>query len=255
MLIIVDKKIPEEAKKSLVSTAFSPQGLLVELETNGLVYPAISGHPDIFFCLTPQTLIISPNLPPHYFHLLNHHKISYIKGKCPVGKVDPEIENTTKSTHRKKQKRVENKVMTCYNAAVNDQYLVHRLEYTDPVILENCHHLKKIAVKQGYTRCNLLLLKKNHFITSDMGIHITLKNAGLEGLYIAPQGIVLDGFPNGFIGGAMGLFMNNIYITGSLKYLPDSEKIAGFLRSLDYRIIEMHDGPLFDGGGILFVTE
>ena len=253
MLIIVDKKIPEKAKERLTSLGLQWSGFLVELETNSLVYPAISGHPDIFFCKTPQTLVIAPNLPDQYVRLLDKCKISYIQGNIAVGKVDSEEESTLQSSNPKNRKNLENKVMACYNAAIDEQFLVHKLEYTDPVILENCHYLKKIAVRQGYTRCNLLLLKNNHYITSDQGIHKTLQRAGLEGLYVEPGGILLPGFQNGFIGGAMGLFRDTIYIIGSLRYLPEGQKIIDLFNKLDYPIVELYQGPLFDGGGILFI--
>ena len=143
--------------------------------------------------------------------------------------------------------------MTCYNAAINEHFLVHRLEYTDPVILGNCHFLKKIAVRQGYTRCNLVLLKDSRYITSDQGVHKALKRNGLDGLYVTPERVLLPGFPNGFIGGAMGSFNNCVYIIGSLDYLPEGQKIAEFFSSLDYTVVELYKGPLFDGGGILFI--
>ena len=92
MLIIVDKKIPEEAKKRLGKICLQLSGVLVELETTDLVHPVISGHPDIFICQTPQTLVISPNLPDHFVDLLNEHKISYVKGNLATGTIDPEKE-------------------------------------------------------------------------------------------------------------------------------------------------------------------
>ena len=97
MLIIVDKKIPEEAKKRLTSDELQLSGFLVELETNDLAYPAISGHPDIFFCQTPQTLVVAPNLPARYINVLKEHKISYVKGNISVGKVDSAEEPTLQS--------------------------------------------------------------------------------------------------------------------------------------------------------------
>ena len=253
MLIIVDHKIPDEAKKELVLSFSQDSGVLMELETDGLVYPAISGHPDIFFCQAPQTLVVSPNLPERYLNLLDQHKITYVKGHIHTGEIANDKKNGSQSIQLKQKKAAENKAMTCYNAAINNQFLVHRLEYTEPVILENCHFLKKIAVKQGYTRCNLMLLKDSHYITSDQGIDLVLKSAGLNGLYVSPENIVLPGFPNGFIGGAMGLYQNSIYFTGSLKYLPGGEEIAAFIKGLGYRVTELYDGPLFDGGGILFI--
>ena len=76
MLIIVDNKLSNGAKKTLSSF-----GELMELATEGITYPAISGHPDIFFCSLPDTLIVAPNLPKHYFDKLEKHQIDYIKGE------------------------------------------------------------------------------------------------------------------------------------------------------------------------------
>jgi hypothetical protein len=58
MMIIVDNKITPVAKRRLSSF-----GELVELKTDGITYPAISGHPDIFFCQSADNLIVAPNLP------------------------------------------------------------------------------------------------------------------------------------------------------------------------------------------------
>ena len=228
MLIIVDKKIPGEAKEKL-----SAAGNILELETEGIVYPAISGHPDIFFCKTPQVLVISPSLPDKYLHKIQEQKLQFILG------------NQASSIQHPESAR--------YNVAINDRYLVHRLEYTDPVILQNCYTLKKIPVKQAYTRCNLLLLRDDHYITSDRGILKNLQRSGLEGKFVSPEGILLPGFPNGFIGGAMGLLNDTIFIIGSLAYFPEGGAVRKFLEDHEYRIVELYQGPLVDGGGILFL--
>jgi hypothetical protein len=128
------------------------------------------------------------------------------------------------------------------------------VEFTDPIILQTCHTQKKVPVKQAYTRCNLLLLKDDHYLTSDQGIHKNLKRTGLVGICVSPEGIVLPGFPNGFIGGAMGLLNDNVYITGSLSHYPEGQAVKEFLEALKYEIVELYEGPLFDGGGILFMN-
>lgn len=80
MLIIVDQKMPAEAKKTLAT-----YGDLLELKTEGIAYPAISGHPDIFFCQSANKLIVAPNLPGNYFKQLNAYDVKYIIGEFPVG--------------------------------------------------------------------------------------------------------------------------------------------------------------------------
>jgi ribosomal protein L30E len=234
-LIIVDRKIPEEAKEKL-----SDYGKVVGFFTEGLTYPAISGHPDIFFCKTPQVLVIAPNLPEEYFRILDQYLIRYEIGNSEVG-----INGERKEIHHS--------AFIHYTAAVSDEYLVHALQYTEPVILQNCHYLKKISVKQGYTRCNLLLLDKKHYITSDKGTDESLNQHGLEGLVVSPSGILLPGFQNGFIGGTMGIYAEKIFITGSLHRYPEGRKITNYLEALNYEIVELYDGPLIDAGGILFL--
>ena len=228
MLIIIDRKIPREAKERLLST-----GTVLELETEGIVYPGVSGHPDIFLCQTPQVLVISPSLPLKYVQILEKHHVTYITGYNKTGSKHPS------SVH--------------YNAAASDHYFVHRLEYSDPVLLQQCHALKKIPVKQGYTRCNLLLLRNDHYLTSDQGIYENLQRSGLSGIFVSPEGVLLPGFPNGFIGGAMGILNNTVYIAGNLSHFPEGETVRNFLVGLGYEIIELYEGPLFDGGGILFI--
>lgn len=253
MLIIVDKSIPGSCKQRLAEVADENHGSLIEFQTRSLVYPAISGHPDIFFCKTPQTLIISPDLPHEYRSLLSAWQVPFTQGNFPVSQDESASDILYQFPSLTKQKIRKTKFITSYNAAVNEGYLVHRLEFTDPVILENCHYLKKISVMQGYTRCNLLLVKEDHYVTSDHGIHESLKRSGLNGLYVDPSGILLPGFPNGFIGGTMGCFNETVYILGNLRCFSEGETLRQFFHYQDLRVEELYDGPLYDGGGILFV--
>jgi len=257
MLIIVDKRLPEEAKESLESACLtddeggrqgggrreaesvSRQGniqknpVIIEFETDSLVYPSVSGHPDIFFCQTPGRLVVSSNLPEHYKDLLRREGVDFITGHHAAGNRFPE------SVH--------------YNAAINNHYLVHKLEYTDPVILESCHYLKKISVSQGYTRCSLAWLKNDHFVTSDAGIYKALREHGLSGLLVSPEGILLPGVRNGLIGGTISVLDNLVLITGSLSTYPEGNRLREYLLSLGHEILELYDGPLFDVGGILIM--
>ena len=65
MLIIIDQKIPQEAKNRL-----SDFGELFLLESKNIVYSAISGHPDIFIFQMDNHLICSPNSPSNLIHKL-----------------------------------------------------------------------------------------------------------------------------------------------------------------------------------------
>jgi hypothetical protein len=230
MLIIVDHKISGEAKGKL-----SAYGDLMELKTEGITYPAISGHPDIFFCQAPGKLIVAPNLPGLYFDQLRDHNVDYITGELPVGFEYP--------------------ASARYNAVATDKYLIHNFRHTDFMITRTLEDLHPIHVDQGYCRCNLLPLKNDHFITSDRGIEKGLHPWGLHPLGLQPFGILLDGFPHGFFGGCCGVLNDKVFINGSLKFYKEGEKVRDFLKELDYEILELMQDPLVDIGSIFFIQE
>jgi len=109
------------------------------------------------------------------------------------------------------------------------------------------------SINQAYTRCNLIALDEGHYITSDHGIEKVLKNRNLEVLFVSPEGIILPGFANGFFGGCCGILDDKLFTTGSLHCYPEGEKVRQFSQEAGFRVIELYDGPLFDGGGIIFI--
>lgn len=229
MRIIVDHRIPGEAKQKL-----SLYGELMELKTEGITYPAISGHPDIFFCQGQEKLVVAPNLPGVFDGKLIRDDIPVIRGELAVGKKYPETAR--------------------YNAVVTDTYIIHNFHHTDRMITRTFEDRIPVHVDQGYCRCSLLALKDDHFITSDEGIYKVLKHHTKDVLKVTTQGILLEGFKHGFFGGCCGVCEEKVFINGSLKYYDDGERVKGFLQRLGYEIIELYDGPLVDGGGILFVS-
>jgi hypothetical protein len=228
-MIIADKRIPEQAKDKLKGF-----GDVLFLESEGTTYEAISGHPDIFFCAGNNKLIVAPNLPEKFKEKLKNRSVDFVSGKKPVGAKYPET--------------------AFYNAVVTENYLIHNLKYTDAAILEANGNLKKINVNQAYTRCNLLPLPGDKFITSDRGIEKRLNNEGLECLYVSPGDILLPGFEHGFFGGTCGVFENELLLIGGLKNFKDGEKIRQFLAKTKMEIIELYEGPLVDGGSILDIA-
>ncbi len=228
MLIIIDKRAPDKAKNTL-----SAYGDIIEFSTSGITYDTISGHPDIFFCHVDENLIIAPNIPHEYLQILNSKRAAFVMGEKHINENYPDS--------------------AVYNAVLSDNYLIHRLDITDPVILKYSGTRETINIKQGYSRCSLLPLKKENFITSDMGIYNEFKERRLNVQYINPEGIQLPGHSHGFFGGACGIYNNNIFVTGSLRYLENGNEVNNFITSLGYKIIELYDGPLYDGGSILFI--
>jgi hypothetical protein len=229
MLIFHNHDLPQQAKSAL-----GFYGETVDFAAPGLVYESVFGHPDLFFIQVGNDLIVSPNIPQKYLQLLGEKKISYLPGRSLVGFRYPDSAK--------------------YNAVVTKKYFIHNLKVSDPLLLEQTQGLERIHVNQGYTRCNLLALGDTYFLTSDKGIYDTLQREGFHVLFVKPTGIELPGFSHGFFGGACGLWDNLVFISGSLIYHSQGEIIRQFIGAAGYSVIELYDGPLFDGGSILFVA-
>ncbi len=228
MLIFIDKKAPEQAKASL-----KKYGDVVEFLTENTCYEAISGHPDIFMTQVDGRLIVAPNLPEFFQNLFTTNKIEFTKGDKPVGSKYPET--------------------SFYNAVVTKNFIIHQTSQTDDSILRQGGQKIKIAVKQGYTRCNLIALNDEKMITSDQGIYQQLTKMGIETLFVDSRGIALPTFDHGFFGGTCGISGNKLFINGNLRYFAEGKAVRSFIENSGIEIIELYKGPLFDGGGIFFI--
>jgi hypothetical protein len=228
MLILADKKIPGEAAANLAS-----HGVVHLFETGGITYGAVSGHPDVFFCRVNGSLVAAPNVPEHTRKILRENGVPFVEGETPVGAKYP-------ATAR-------------YNAVSTDRYLLHNFRYTDPVITRLGEDLDLVHLSQGYARCNLLPLSNGSFITSDGGIAKVLTNFKIPVLRVNPDGILLPGFSHGFIGGAAGMLADTVFFIGSLDHYADGAAVRNFLESNGHRHVELYDGPLFDGGSLMFL--
>lgn len=242
-IIIADSRMPEDAKKNLKKL-----GNVLFINPTSVTYNSISSHPDIFFFQKDDALIYAPNAPKRIIKELKKRKIKLIEGKKEVGKKYPET--------------------VPYNAVGIGNLLIHKLKHTDETILSSYEN--HINVNQGYTRCNLLALNENAFITSDVGIFNAVNSQQTTDnslypreslvetygrtsvLYIDPKQIKLEGQKNGFFPGCCGVWKNNLIVCGSTKNLKEKAELDKFLKDNNFNLIELYDGDLIDVGSIFF---
>ena len=225
MWAIIDSRAPKEAIEKLKET-FD----VLEFQSKGITYEEVSGHPDIFIFQDENQLIIAPNSPKELIDFLNKHKVNFTLGKKEVG---TELNNSTQ-----------------YNCITTKNHLFHKKGFTDEAILKTHNNKEFVNLPQAYTRCSLTKLNENNFITSDVGIQKELKNQGFNTLLVNPKNIKLPGYPYGFFGGTNGIYKNNFYLIGSLDHIENSKVISEFIIKNKLNLIELYDGPLYDGGGI-----
>lgn len=227
MWAIIDSRAPKEAIEKLNKT-FD----ILEFKSEGITYNEVSGHPDIFIFQGINNFVIAPNSPKELVDFLNKHKVNFEFGNKEVG---TELNNSTQ-----------------YNCIVTNNLLFHKKGFTDNIVLESNRDKKLVQLPQAYTRCSLTKLNENSFITSDGGINKALNNSKLNTLLIDPTSIELPGYPYGFFGGTNGIHNNIFYLIGSLNNHPQGKIIKDFIEDNKLRIIELHKGKIYDGGGLFF---
>lgn len=131
-------------------------------------------------------------------------------------------------------------------AAVVGDKLLHCIKYTDPAI--TALGLKCCNINQGYTRCCSLIIK-NSIITSDKGMARAAAENGIEHLLIDEAGIILEGFDNGFIGGASFVSDGTVYFTGDILKHNSGQSIMDFIVDKQYSVCCLTNEQLFDIGG------
>lgn len=229
-LMLADKRLPLPAKNALKTT-----GELQSLETYGFVYKSIGGHPDIFMCQGKEGLVVAPGLPENILTAIKGAGTSFYTGRSNPGKAYPESAR--------------------YNAVVTDEFILHNLKFTEPEIIKAFPGRQHLHVNQGYTRCNLLALDDDHFISSDKGIEKVLTGIGKQVLFVNPEPIRLRGQKYGFFGGCCGIINSEVLISGCLKFHPQGEEIRIFIENCGFTVNELYDGPLVDVGGIFVLIQ
>ena len=176
------------------------------------VYPAIQSHPDILMC-----------------HLGNE-----------LFKGDP------KKIGAKYPEDIR------YNCVCTGKYFIHNLKYTDESLLKRVKELNMtlVNVKQGYTKCNVVVVNENAIITSDMGIYKVCKDI-LKVLLISDEQVLLPGLNTGFLGGASGRVGNEILFNGDLSAHKDFKRIIEFIENEGLTAVWFEGLPLTDIGTII----
>lgn len=130
----------------------------------------------------------------------------------------------------------------------------HNEKFCDPKIRRYCTSF--VNVGQGYAKCAVCVVSDTAVICADEGMARSMRAQGIDVLKISPGGVFLDGFNEGFIGGAsFKISSDTIAFTGSLTAHPEKDKILCFLARYGVEPIFLSDAPLIDVGSVIPTTE
>lgn len=223
-MILVDYYTNEDIKSEL-----SKYDKVVLTKPNKNILEGINSHPDLLVRkLDEETLAVDAQNLNYYSEIFKN------KNLVPIQNIQSPYPGHIK-----------------LNFAVYKNLFIHNLKFTDKLVL---NYFKEkgyefIDVKQGYTKCNLVI-GKNCLITSDVGIYKKLKDKA-KILLIEHKQIMLKNFEYGFIGGATGLVKNTLLFTGNLDNHSSKEKILKFLNANDEKFEFITQRDIIDIGTIL----
>lgn len=229
MFVIIDSRSSKKAINKLKEYVED----LFTFQTIGITGNSISCHPDIFIYQDKNQLVVAPNSPVDLFEYLNNHNIAYLRGDREVGH---EIDNSVK-----------------YNCLSTSQFFFHKSGYTDTAILEINKDKEFVQLPQAYTRCSMVHLCEDNYLTSDRGIEKVLLQKRLSCFYFNPEEIIIHEHKNGFIGGAVGICGKRIFFNGNIELHSDGQRLKEHLLHLNFDIVNLSDEYLYDGGCIFFV--
>lgn len=227
-LIIAGSDLPK-----IAADVLRGQGALLLFDGGSFAYPPIGAHPDVFLFINEGSVVYAPETPSKILDNITKTGATMIKGQSRIGNKYPET--------------------APYNCVMAGDYLIHKQGITDASILACFQEHIFIHVPQAYTRCSLMALDYQNYITSDRMIEKALKMYGFNVLYVTPDAIKLPGFRHGFIGGCMGVFNKVLYLSGALAHFKEAEAIKNFIASNGYKIKELSPDPPVDCGGIFFL--
>lgn len=228
--LFIDNRMREIEKNKLVNLGYE----LIEIPENKRLYQEISSHVDIHICKIKDKIILEKT----FYDYMNNAE--YIKGTSIVYEKYPEDIK--------------------YNACIVGNKAIHNFKYTDSMILKILeeNNFEIINVNQGYTKCSIAIIDENSIITSDVGLYNTLRNTGLDILFLdySPNIKLLNNNKysdkKGFIGGAISRIDDNIFISGDLSFIDKENKIRDFITKKELNIIDFKQLDVIDYGGIIY---
>lgn len=229
--VIVSNQINENFEKELRNCGLD----VIRIDENKNLYTAINTHADIIVCKIDDQIVLEKQAYYKYRDILSNRGYRLI--------VASEIVND-KYPHDVK-----------LNLAYTGEFAIHNFKYTDKVLLDilNKKNIKKLNIKQGYSKCSILIVDDKSIITSDSGIYESLKY-DLNCLLIKKGSILLNSLEYGFIGGATGRYKDEIWFYGDISKHPDYQNIKEFIEDRNLKLKYFKDFELEDIGSILFFS-
>ncbi len=234
-IVLVDERISESCLRALRLRGFFP----IALPKHPRLPKAIASHPDslLFYAegvlFTPAEYCeFAPAVFSDIREYLPHIKISFTSDT--LGEKYPE-------DARMNAKLIEKNL------------LVNRRTVSEAILaFAKERGYKMIDTNQGYPACTTLVAAFLA-VTADAGIKSALAAESIDTLLIENGDIALPPYGYGFIGGASGVYKDQVFFIGDFKKHKSCDIIERELKTRGYTPVSLSDEPLRDLGGLVFL--
>lgn len=230
---LVDNRIDAKIEKSLLEKGFE----IIKLPPFDRLQPPVSAHPDMLLHVARGRLIC--------------HKDYFVTARKELTRAAEQSGLSIVLTYERVDKEYPNDIL--FNAAAVGDKLICKSEHTSARVKELYPEQSIINVKQGYAKCSTCVVGSNAIITADVSIADAAERRGIDVLRVSAEGVSLDGYNIGFIGGASGLCGDSLYFCGNIELHPDGEGIKAFCEAHGVRAVSLSDEPLYDYGTLMFI--
>lgn len=234
-VVFISKDVRDEFAMELSNCGHN----VIKIPKNPKLYTAIESHPDIVLCQINDTLFIEKTTydyisekNPNFSSILSDFKI-VITPDIEIGKYPHDVR---------------------LNLAYTGKYALHNFKHTDALLTKHLveKDVELVQISQGYSKCSILVVDENSIITGDKGIYDQVKDK-LDCLLINQGDVLLKGMEYGFIGGASGKYLDEIWFYGDIYSHLDYDRILDFITRRGLKIKGFSEYPLEDIGSVVFV--
>ena len=229
--VIVDFRMPEQMRVEIRRCGVE---VLPSAKLSAVAQP-LCGHPDVQICFpAPGCAVCAPEVFCYYETLLQPYGVRVVCGSAKPDRNYP--------------------ADIAYTVARAGRHAICLPKQTDPVLLGELQRrgAQILAVRQGYAKCNICVVREDAVVTSDAGIAKAARNAGIDVLQILPGQIALPGYDYGFIGGASGLLPDGrVFFCGDITRHSDFLNIDAFCGAHGVDYVFVPETPLIDFGSVL----
>ena len=231
--VITDNRIDKKCENALKNKGFE----LIKMPLFDALQEPVSAHPDMLLFLGKGVLVCHKD----YFGIAEKQikKIADISGS----KIVLSEENIDRNYPGD----------VLFNAAPTGDMLICKRDAISEKIPLLYGDENIINVKQGYAKCSVCVVSDNAIITADRAIARETEKNGIDTLLVSPNGVRLDGYDCGFIGGASGADGENVYFCGNTALHSDGDKIKEFCKKHGKTAVSLSDDPLYDYGTLMFI--